>query len=277
VNTLVKQQEALLEAVLAPTWTQAAAALEGWARFPWHRGLQAYRANGQALAQRALASAYPVTRQLLGGDSFDGLASACWHDQPPTRGDMAHWGEHVPRFLQSSSQLADEPYLADLARLEWLLHTLTTAADAQPDLRTLALLTQGDATVQFLQLSPGWSQMQSAYPVVSLVHAHLSGTPTLQDAGERLKRGLAEQAVVWRQGMRPRVRTAMPGEFDFLAAIASHSSVLQALQSAPELDFAAWLALAVNTGLFISVTTAGTPPGPMGESVQHASCPHPQP
>ena len=52
--------------------TKAPDALAGWARddLRFSRGLLAYQANAGALAERALAAAYPVTAQLLGAESF---------------------------------------------------------------------------------------------------------------------------------------------------------------------------------------------------------------
>ena len=37
---------------------------------------------------------------------------------PPLQGDVATWGVGLPDFIAAGQQLADEPYLADVARLE---------------------------------------------------------------------------------------------------------------------------------------------------------------
>ena len=131
------------------------------------RGLQAYQANGLALAERALTAAYPVVAQLIGGESFDPLAHHFWRQHPPVRGDMAEWGAELADFLEAAPQLADEPFLGDVARVEWALHRAATAADAVPDLSSFALLAEsGSAT---LVLSAGVFVLESRYPVVSLV------------------------------------------------------------------------------------------------------------
>ena len=90
----------------------------------WARGLKVYQANGHALACSALRAAYPVVAQLLGDESFDALAKALWHAQPPRCGDAAAWGEGLADFVRASTQLASEPYLGDVAALEWALPLL---------------------------------------------------------------------------------------------------------------------------------------------------------
>ena len=69
--------------------------LAGWTRDGerFGRGLQAYRANAGALAERALAAAFPTLQQLLGDESFAALARHFWLASPPAHGDIATWGE----------------------------------------------------------------------------------------------------------------------------------------------------------------------------------------
>jgi hypothetical protein len=100
------------------------------------RGLQAYRANAGALAERALAAAYPDRAQLLGDESFAGMARAYWHHHAPVLGDVARWGAELPAFIAAAEQLAEEPYLADVARLDWAVHMAQSAADGPAAART---------------------------------------------------------------------------------------------------------------------------------------------
>jgi hypothetical protein len=166
-SSLARQQSLLLHALFGGSqgvWDELEQPLA-------KRGMQAYSANGQALAGRALTAAYPVVTQMLGQDSFASLASYFWQQHPPRHGDMAQWGSELADFLQLTPQLADEPFLGDVARVEWALHGASTACDAAPDLPSFALLSQPDSVT--LQLSPGFYLLASNYPVVSLIHAHL--------------------------------------------------------------------------------------------------------
>jgi hypothetical protein len=196
------------------------------------RGLQAYQANGLALAERALGAAYPVLAQLIGDESFAPLARHFWRRHPPGRGDMACWGDVLAAFLEASPQLADEPYLGDVARVEWALHQAATAADAQPDPHSFALLSSADPAELTLTLGAGVFLLASVYPVASIVNAHLLGEPALAEAAALLRAGAAEHALVWRQGFKPRVCAITAAEYALLAALQAGSSLEAALDSA---------------------------------------------
>ena len=94
--------------------------------------------------------------------------------------------------------------------------------------------------------------VRSLWPVATIVNAHLDGGATLEEAGEKLRSGQTEDALVWRVGMRPRVRVASPGEADWLAACDQQLSLGSALDAAPALDFGAWLPMAAQTGLLLA-------------------------
>lgn len=225
------------------------------------RGLQAYRANGHALAERALAGAYPVLCALIGPDSFAALARSLWHAHPPVRGDLAHWGAELPHFVQASESLDQAPYLGDVARTEWALHQAAGAADAWADLPSLALLTQDDPATLGLRLAPGTALITSRYPVVSIVQAHLTQDIDLNEAGRRWRAGVAETALVWRAGLRPQVRDVRSTtEAALLQELLAGASLLGALESActdpdPDaFDLSAWLMSAVSQGLVLGTT-----------------------
>lgn len=258
---LAAEQQALLAALWAPDAEiaikliapHAALAVAEGSLGPqsrlW-RGLLAYRSHGRELAVRALQGAYPVLVRLLDQDNFAPLARAFWQAHPPQCGDLARWGEALPAFVQGMPQLASEPFLADVARVEWAMHCASTAADAQADIASLALLTTHDAPRVTLCLSPGMACVASPWPVVSVIAAHAQmDEPDLQQAAQRLRASVGETAMVWRQGFQPRVREAWPDEASVLMALQAGLALDQALAAAPGLDFSTWLATAVQTGL----------------------------
>lgn len=218
------------------------------------RGLQVYQANRAVLAERTLASTYPVICQLIGLESFDPLARHYWQQHPPYRGDMGQWGAHLPEFLEAAVQLAGEPFLADVARIEWALHRAASALDAVLDAASFALLFGEDnARSVGLALSPGTVTLASRFPVASIINAHLAGEPTLDKVAALLSQGQAEHALVWRQGLKPKVRSISAGEYSLINALANGLALDAALDqvssSHPDFDFNAWLAQAVQTGL----------------------------
>ena len=261
MNPLAEQQQTLLQALFAHPGDAARQQLAfhatGVGSNP-RRGLQVYLANGHALAERALQAAYPVLAQLLGAESFAQLARAHWHAHPPTRGDVAEWGSQLADLVRHSPSLQDEPYLGDVAQVEWAMHCCATAANASADLSTLALLTTHNPQTLTLDLAPGWAALCSPWPVVSILLAHLEGSPSMQEAGEHLRQRLAQSAVVWRSGLRVQLRQARAGEVALLQALQAGLALEAALQQASELDFSQWLPLAVQSGLVVRVSECPT-------------------
>lgn len=269
-ETLQAQQQALVSALFAlPGDTASATTLRSHlAHHSAHspRGLQAYQANGHGLAERSLGAAFPVIRQLVGGSSFNALARDFWHHHPPERGDLACWGDTLPAFLAHNTQLAEVPYLADVARVEWALHRAAFAADAQPDPASFARLTTEDPDTLALTLSPGAGTIGSVFPVASLVLAHLQAEPSLCEANARLRAGTGEIALIWRQGMKPRLAHCTPVAAALIGELQSGRHLAGALDTAllspaahtSTFDFSAWLTDAVTQGLVTGVHTAAT-------------------
>lgn len=252
MSGLAYQQQLLLDGLLAWPAGNAINTIAANIQDPGARGLKVYQANGHALAQRALQAAYPVVAQMLGDESFADLARAVWHAHPPERGDIGCWGSVLATFVQNSEQLQDDPYLGDVARAEWALHLCATALDRAPDLSTLVLLTNHDPSELGLVLAPGCAVVRSVWPIASILGAHLEGLPSLQEAGAHLRDAVAQDVVVWRAGMRPRVRLVVDGEADAVVALLRGDSLDKALNIAADLDFAQWLPMAVQSGLVLS-------------------------
>ena len=258
-SLLAREQAALLAAIASFRLADALQTMAPLAK-PWPltaRGLQCYQANALALARRALPEAFPVLAQMLGDESFAELAADFWQQHPPARGDIAQWGGALPAFVAASPQLADTPYLADVAQVEWALHSVATAADQVLDIASFALLTEADPATYTLQCAEPLHSVASPWPVVTLVNAHRQGPDALAALPERLaglaaRDARAETALVWRQGLRPTLRQAAPGEAAFVLALqrsASLADALEAADSADAFDFNAWLPDAVQTAL----------------------------
>lgn len=250
VSLLVSGRKTTVDARLG-LWMQGGPAREAWNQ----RGLQVYHANAAALAERALGAAYPVLAQLLGVENFTPLSRLFWRAHPPHCGDMAQWGAALPAWLQHQSQLTDQPFLTDVARVEWALHQLVSAPDAEVDAPSFQRLVSDDPDTLTLLLAPGTQCVASTWPVVSLVQAHDPLTAvTLAQAGARLQQHVSETALVWRQGFKPRLRAALAGERAFIADLQAAQPLSHALARHPALDFNVWLPLAVSTGLLLGVS-----------------------
>lgn len=284
MSTLLASQQALLQALFGPV-----AGVDGLEKYiadnpmpTSARGLKSYQSNAHMLSERVLVAAYPVVTAILSPESMGQLARALWHRHPPVRGDLARWGADLPGFIAASPQLAELPWLADVARIEWALHATATAANvadgvaedgspASADLTSLALLTTHDPDQLTLTLAAGTTCLSLDWTATRIVLAHLAETEAAPVTARALAVNAAlpqavaelgdvwavaqpEQALVWRPGPspmgRPLCRVAADGEAGLLASLQAGQSLLAALQDSP-LDWAAWLPQAIGEGLVL--------------------------
>ena len=95
--TLEAQQSALLHALLTPgnllPGHPVPAGISSFIAdnaYPESaRGLNCYKSNAHASAERALMAAYPVVTAILSAESMAQLARVLWHTHPPQRGGLA--------------------------------------------------------------------------------------------------------------------------------------------------------------------------------------------
>jgi hypothetical protein len=222
------------------------AALQPWLSGPQRRagqGIAAYRGNATAIAERALATAYPTVAQLLGDVSFAQLAQALWHHEPPQCGDLARYGEALIAWIAADTQLASEPYLADVARVDWAVHTLEHAADVPSPPPGLPLLGELEPSQLVLRLRPGLACIESRWPVVIIWQAHRARDgERFAPAQDAFARAVAETALVWRDGWRADVTALQPEAARFFRSLLQGCDLAAALDVAGEaFDFTAWL------------------------------------
>jgi hypothetical protein len=230
------------------------------------RGLQAYRANAGALAEKVMAAAFPTVRLLIGEDAAAGLARAFWRADPPQRGDMAQWGAGLPAFIAADPQLASEPYLADVARLDWAVHCAEMAADAASP-TGLERLADGDPAILQVALAPGTALLSSAHPIVSIWQAHRpapddglgaeSGPDRFAPVRAAFVAGLGEHALVVRGAgeWRASVLGLPAPDAAFTAAVLAGRSLADALDEAGAcFSFEPWLVDMLHHGCIVAAT-----------------------
>lgn len=211
------------------------------------RGLAAYRANASALAERALAAACPTLQAMLGDQDFAALARAFWRDHPPQRGDLGEWGGELPDWIAAQAGLAEWPWLADSAWLDLALHRCERAADAAPELASLALLGEAEPDAIALRFMPGLELRASPFPIAAIHAAHRSCAPdAFVPVRAALAAGQGDAVCVSREGWRAAVHVLAAGELAFMDALWHGASLAAALEGAGEgFDFGAWLQRAI--------------------------------
>jgi hypothetical protein len=248
--------------VNGPDWQREAIRQQQLLRALWRRGddrsvalwvrdsaarsvqaLAAYRGNAAAIAARALATTYPTVSQLVGDESFEQLARALWHRQPPRQGDLATFGAELAVFIEGDAQLASEPYLADVARLDWAVHVLERAEDAPAQPAGLQRLATDDAATLRLVLRPGAALIRSRWPVATIWQAHRSSAPDRFDGVRAaLQAGRGEAAWVWRDGWHAAVDAVDELQARFIEHVLAGDSIDAALAAAGDgFSFEQWL------------------------------------
>jgi Putative DNA-binding domain len=242
-----RQQQ--LMAAIADSRSDAEAAAAGGPRSSANTGLRIYRANAHAVAERALAAAFPTLRALIGAQDFRQMAREYWRDDPPLCGDMARWGAGLPQWLRGHAAFWAWPYLGDCAELDWLRHECESAEDADFDAESLALLEAHDPRDVMLLLTPGTALLESRWPVATLFAAHQAGGGALTAARDALAAQRGEGVLVARKGWRAAVHSIEPVTGAWLRGILGGVSLAQALEAAaPGFDFTAWLTRALGEG-----------------------------
>jgi hypothetical protein len=261
MSTAARAREALRQQMLLRAlWRDARpGVVAGWmrdgARFA--RGLQAYQAHAGALAERALAAAYPTVQQLVGAESFAALARAFWRREGPARGDIATWGAGLAAFMADAESLADEPCLPDVARLEWAVHEAASAADGVSSPPGLELLAAHDPAQLRLTAQPGTVLIPSPHPLVAIWQAHRRHDEGRFDAvREAYAHGRGEVALVFRQRFKVEVVAVPASDTAFTAAVLRGHALAQALAlAAPDFRFEPWLLAALRQGWLAGART----------------------
>jgi hypothetical protein len=252
---VVRQQAFLLALQATPSRLPPGAVAIGGPAADGAAGLRAYRANAQAIAERALAAAYPVLARMLGEEPMRALARDLWHEQPPLRGDLACFGQGLATWLAGLPALADMPWLVHVARLEWAVHAAQSAADAPAEVLGLQRLAQDDPDHLGVRFVPGSAGIACGWPVLTLWRAH-QGPPgealDLQGARDALAAQRGEAVWVWRRGLQVELAalddTTHAFSADLLAGVPLGPALNGALARDPDFSFEHWLTRALREG-----------------------------
>jgi len=242
-----ERQRLLVEGILAPRADAASLPTrESGARAL--RGLQAYRVNAGASAERALAAAFPTVQQLVGTENFEHLAQDYWRADPPTRGDLAEWGAGLATWLAAHEQLQAWPYLCDAARLDWALHRCERSADHALNAESVARLGDTDPSRLAVVFAPGLAVIESRWPIAAIHRAHHDGA-SFDELRAAIDAQRGESVIVFRRGWKAVFADADPATASWTRHLLEGCDLGTAIAQAGDgFDFTAWLthALASN-------------------------------
>ena len=78
----------------------------------------------------ALDSNYPVLHAWMGDDEFEQLGLAYLEIHPSTHFSIRYFGDRLSDYLASAETYRDQPYLAEMAALEWAMSEAFDAPDS---------------------------------------------------------------------------------------------------------------------------------------------------
>ena len=139
---------------------------------PGTERLVVYAEGYQVRIQQALAELYPAIRHILGGKTFAAMSEAYAARHPSHDTNLSFMGRYLPEFLVTYSLTRELPFIADLARLEWLVSRAFHAFD-QPPLDPAQLSTRSPDQWERLRFAfqPSIGLVASSSPVLDLWEA----------------------------------------------------------------------------------------------------------
>ncbi|HVY05917.1 MAG TPA: DNA-binding domain-containing protein [Burkholderiales bacterium] len=221
-----------------------------------------YRGNARATAAKALLAAYPVIGRLVGEEFFSGLAREYETRFPSASGDLNEFGGSFAAFLADFAPAREIPYLADVARLEWQVHSAHYAADAPMfDPAALIALSAEEQLALRPRLHPACRLIRSDYPLERIWAVNQPGFEG--DLAVDFSRPPAN-VLVYRPRFRVEVRELDASAAAFLAATHAGGTLEQALAAAQSRDISFDLAGSllewVGSAIIVDFSPAGGTP-----------------
>jgi uncharacterized protein len=216
-----------------------------------------YRGNLSSIWNKTLATAYPVLQALVGEEFFSALSREFGKAHPSAVGDLNQFGYHFSDFLASFPHVAQYPYFPDMARLEWLVHRVHYAANAESvNAADIAELSPDQFEYARLSFHPACHPVESESAVVVLWQAHQP------DTAVAFPEHMAQSNKGWvvRSQWKADVLLLTPAAYAVLSAL-QQGEVLGAaldigLEIDAEFDFVAhlntWLQYSMFVNLFVS-------------------------
>lgn len=208
--------------------------------------LRIYRNTCRSVLAETLRMTYPAVERLVGRDFFDMAAGQFIAAHPACSGYLNEYGGGFAAFLAVLRPASALPYLADVARFEWVLSIAANAVDA-PVLGPGALAAvdpECHATLRF-EPHPSVRLLALAYPADQIADTVLSGDDAAMGQVD-LSSGPVRLAVHRGSGGVEAQRLE-PGAYDFFARLCAGEPWGSLVETAPT-EAAALLSEALTKG-----------------------------
>ena len=131
--------------------------------------LSIYRNNIFGSYHSVLESTFPVVKKLVGDDFFLILGRYYNSENFSQSGNLEVYGKNFPQFIAQNFDKHKLPYLADLAKLEWLYHLSYFAANPPGiDIKSLQNLEEEDFFQIIFTLHPSCHLIESSFSIFDI-------------------------------------------------------------------------------------------------------------
>ncbi|TIR31868.1 MAG: DUF2063 domain-containing protein [Mesorhizobium sp.] len=217
------------------------------------RRLRIYENNTRASLTATLMAVFPVVVRMVDERFFRYAASEFIRRHPPGEPRLVRYGSDFPHFLRTFEGLAEMPFVAETARLEWAIAEALDAASL-PALSLAALDSDTSRPTPELILQPSLRLVMSHWPVLSIWSAHQNGgVPDQADVWQRK----AERIALWRHGDNVRFARLTSAQFSFRHSLKKglglERAVSRALTHEPMFDVLGALVSLFGEGLVTGI------------------------
>ncbi|MBB4272860.1 HvfC/BufC family peptide modification chaperone [Rhizobium mongolense] len=246
-------QNAVAAKILDRPGVDLGSSLEIGNRFDPMRRFNIYRNNTFASLTATLVSVFPVTLSLIGERYFRHVAASFIRFGPPSEARLVRYGSDFADFLGRLDDLKSLPFIADTARLEWLIAEALDAAVLTP--ATMAELQRGgEDTTPELVLQPSLRLVFCRWPALDIWSAH-------QASGDlELLRDIKRQPqriALWRNRDSVRFLRVNGAYYTFLRTLKNgrglEPAVMKAANRMPDFDLVASLGGLFAEGLITRI------------------------
>ncbi len=196
--------------------------------------LQVYENNVRSNFAEALRSTYPAIRRLVGEDYFGRSAREFQRRHPSPSGDLVQVGRFFSEYLAQRHADDEFGYLADVARLEWLVQEALLAAEHAPlNLEKMAGVAASAYDTLRFELHPAVRLFESRYPVLRIWEVNVSqdSEPEVIDLGSG-----ADRVIVMRQRLQLRFQRLSRGDYCLLDRFRQGAGFAAAVDAATACD-----------------------------------------
>jgi Putative DNA-binding domain len=238
-------QRAIAVSLMSDEMTQAADLIcQGGVPSPDR--LRIHRNTMLGVLINALALTYPAVQSLVGEDFFAQVARSFIFANPPRTALLTGYGGSFPRFLAGYSLLDGQPYLSDVARLEWAIDEAARDPADQDGLP----LADVDIGGTRLTLIPSLKVVQVSYPAEPIWRAALDNDG---DALSRIDSCMRLSLLaVWHDGYGARVASLGSGAASLLEELIAGGDVESAINAAAAADPSADPIAAVTSEILLA-------------------------